>query len=46
MTTRTEKGSGVLILDKAFQEEKILKLIIDVNRLKKLNEDPTFTRER
>ena len=43
--TRTDKGSGVVILDKAFYEEKILRLISDVNKFRKLNEDPTLTRE-
>ena len=45
MITRPDKGSGIVILDKTFYEEKILKLISDVNKLKKLNEDPTLTRE-
>ena len=44
--TRSDKGSDVAILDKRFFEQKILKLIIDVNKFKKLDEDPTiFTRE-
>ena len=43
--TRPDKGSGVVILDKTFYEEKILELISDVNKFKKLNEDPTLTRE-
>ena len=38
--TRPEKGSGIVILDKTFYEEKILKLISDGNKFKKLNEDP------
>ena len=42
--TRSNKGSGVVILDKIFYEEKILKLISDVNKFKKLNEDPTLIR--
>ena len=45
MITRPDKGSGVVILDKTFYEEKILKLISDVNKFKKLNEDPALTRE-
>ena len=45
MITRPDKGSGVVILDKTFYKEKILKLISDVNKFKKLNEDPTLTRE-
>ena len=40
MITRPEKGSGVVILDKTFYEEKNLKLINNVNKFKKLNEDP------
>ena len=44
--TRPDKGNGVVISDKTLYEEKILKLLIrDVNKLKKLNEDPTLTRE-
>ena len=43
--TRPDKGSCGVILDKAFYEEKILRLISDVNKFRKLNEDPTLTRE-
>ena len=43
--TRPDKGSGVVILDKTFFEEKILRLISDVNKFRKLNEGPTLTRE-
>ena len=45
MVTGPNKGSDVVILEKEFYEEKILKLIIDVNKFKKLNEDLTLTRE-
>ena len=44
--TRPDKGSGVVILDKTFYEEKILRLISDVNKFRKLNEDPTLPRQR
>ena len=43
--TRPDKGSGIVILDKTFYEEKILRLTSDVNKFRKLNEDPTLTRE-
>ena len=43
--TRPDKGTCVVILDKMFYEEKILRLISDVNKFRKLNEDPTLTRE-
>ena len=43
--TRPGKGSGVVILDKIFYEEKISKLISDVDKFNKLNEDPTLIRE-
>ena len=43
--TRPDKGNGIVILDKTFYEEKILRLISDVNKFRKLNEDPTLTRE-
>ena len=43
--TRSDKGSGIIILGETFYEEKILKLISDVNKFKKLNKDPTLTRE-
>ena len=43
--TRSDKGSDGVILDKACYEEKISKLINDVNKFKKLNQDPTLTRE-
>lgn len=46
MITRPEKGSGVVILDKTFYEDKFLKLILDVNKFQKLNEDPTHTIEK
>ena len=39
--TRPDKGSGIVILDKTFYEEKILRL----TKFRKLNEDPTLTRE-
>ena len=45
MVTGLNKGSDVVILEKEFYEEKILKLILDVNKFKKLNEDLTLTRE-
>ena len=45
MVTGPNKGSDVVILEKEFYEEKILKLILDVNKFKKLNEDLTLTRE-
>ena len=45
MITRPDKGSGIVILDKTFYEGEILKLISEVNKFKKLNEDPTITRE-
>ena len=34
-----------MILDKKFNEEKISKLVSDVNEFKKLNEDFTLIRE-
>ena len=43
--TRSDKGSGIVILDKTFYGEKILRLISDVNKFRKLNGDPTLTRE-
>ena len=45
MVTGPNKASDVVISEKEFHEEKILKLIIDVNKFKKLNEDLTLTRE-
>ena len=33
------------VSDKTFYEEKILRLVSDVNKFRKLNEDPTLTRE-
>ena len=45
VTTRPDRGSGVVILDKQFYKEKILRLISDVNKFRKLNEDPALTRE-
>ena len=43
--TRPDKGSGVVIQDKTFYEEKILRLISSFYKFRKLNEDPTLTRE-
>ena len=43
--TRPDKGSGIVNLDKTFYGEKILRLISDVNKFRKLNGDPTLTRE-
>ena len=45
MITRPDKVNGVVILDKTFYKEEILKLISDVNKSKKLKKDPTLTRE-
>ena len=45
VTTRPDRGSGVVILDKKFYKKKILRLISDVNKFRKLNEDPALTRE-
>ena len=44
MITRPDKGNDLVILDKTFYEENILKLISDVNKFKKLNQDPKLTR--
>ena len=44
MITRSEKGSGIVISDKRFYKEKILKLISDVNKFKEIDEDPALTR--
>ena len=43
--TRPDKGNGVVISDKTFYDEKILKLTDDVNKFKKVNGDPTLTTE-
>ena len=43
--TRADTGNGVVILDKSFYEENILRLMSNVNKFRKLNEDPTLTRE-
>ena len=45
MIFRLEKRSGIVILDKTFYVEKISEVISDVNKFKKLNEDPALTRE-
>ena len=45
MIARPDKVNGVVILDKTFYKEEILKLISDVNKFKKLKKDPTLTRE-
>ena len=42
---RPDKGNGVVISDKTFYDEKILKLTDDVNKFKKVNGDPTLTTE-
>ena len=44
MITRPDKGNDLVILDKTFYEENILKLISDANKFKKLNQDPKRTR--
>ena len=43
--TRPDKGNGVVISDKTFYDEKILKLTDDVNKFKKVNGDPTLNTE-
>ena len=43
--TRPVKGSDIVILDKTFYEDKVSKLINNVNKFKSLNEDPTLTKE-
>ena len=43
--TRPDKGSDIVILDKTFYEDKVSKLINNVNKFKSLNEDPTLTKE-
>ena len=44
MITRPDKENDLVILDKTFYEENILKLISDANKFKKLNQDPKLTR--
>ena len=44
MITRPDKGNDLVILDKTFYEENILKLISDANKFKKQNQDPKLTR--
>ena len=43
--TRPDKESDIVILDKTFYEDKVSKLINNVNKFKTLNEDPTLTKE-
>lgn len=43
--TRPDKGSDIVILDKTFYEDKVSKLINNVNKFNSLNEDPTLTKE-
>lgn len=43
--TRPDKESDIVILDKTFYEDKVSKLINNVNKFKSLNEDPTLTKE-
>ena len=46
MISRHDKRIGVVILDKTFYGEKILKLISEAHKFKKLNQDPTLTIEK
>ena len=42
---RPDKGSGVLILDRDIYDRKILEIINDTTKFKKLEDNPTLTRE-
>ena len=43
--TKPDKGNGVVILDRKLYNNAIQKIISDISRFKKLNEDPTLKRE-
>ena len=40
-----DKGSGVVILDRDIYDRKILEIIIDTTKFKKLKDHPTSSRE-
>ena len=42
---RPDKGSGVVILDRHIYDRKILEIINDTAKFKKLNDNPSLTRE-
>ena len=42
---RSDKGSGVAILDRDIYDRKILEIINDTAKFKKLKDNPTLTRE-
>ena len=42
---RPDKGSGVVILDRDIYDRKILEIINDTTKFKKLKDNPTLTRE-
>ena len=42
---RPDKGSGVVILDRDIYDRKILEIINDTTKFKKLEDNPTLTRE-
>ena len=43
--TKTEKGNGVVILDRKLYDNAIQEIISDTSKFEKLNEDPTLKRE-
>ena len=45
VTVRPNKGSGVVILDRDICDRKVLKIINDTTKFKKLKDNPTLTRE-
>ena len=45
VTTKPDKGNGVVILDRKLYDNAIQELISDTSKFEKLNEDPTLKRE-
>ena len=42
---RPDKGSGVVILDRDIYDRKVLEIINNIAKFKKLKDNPTLTRE-
>ena len=45
VTVRPDKGNGVVVLDRDIYDRKILEIINDTEKFKKLKDNPTLTRE-